>query len=107
MRLAEPYFPAMRESHKRIELRVADQKRLRVRPGDWIVFTCQATGAELTVRVADVRKYTSFADLYAHEDASAINSDMPVANQLAGVQAIYGPEREALGALAIAVSLEA
>lgn len=102
MRLDEPWFRAMLQGRKRIELRVFDTKRSRVRAGDAIVFTCN--GAELTVRVAAVRKYADFAELYAHENAAAINPEMSVDDQLRGVRAIYPPEKEALGVLAIEIA---
>ena len=105
MRLDEPYFQAMAAGRKRIELRVADRKRERIRAGDWIMFTCNGTNAELTVRVAAIRRYASFADLYQHEEATMINSAMSATDQLNGVRAIYQPQKEALGALAIDIAL--
>lgn len=103
MRLAPPYFAALIAGRKRTELRVLDSKRSQVQPGDRITFTCGKERAAVTV--IDVRVYDSFADLYQVEDPNAINPDMTAADQLAGVRKIYPPEKEALGAVAIAVEL--
>jgi ASC-1-like (ASCH) protein len=103
MRLDPPYFAAIVAGRKRVELRVFDAKRRKVQPGDRITFACGNERA--TVTVVDVRVYDSFADLYRLEDPNAINPDMTAADQLAGVHRIYPPEKEALGAVAIAVEL--
>jgi ASC-1-like (ASCH) protein len=105
MRLDEPYFAAVRAGLKRTEVRVADPKRLQVRAGDRIEFTCTSTGETATVTVTRLARYASFDALYEAENTAAINPHLPAREQLAGLRELYPPAREALGVLAIGIEL--
>ena len=64
MRLQDGPFRAIAAGRKTVEMRLYDEKRQAIRPGDVIVFTAPA-GETLTVRVEEVRRFDSFAELYA------------------------------------------
>ncbi|MET9344141.1 hypothetical protein [Nonomuraea sp. NPDC003804] len=49
--------------------------------------------------------YASFEEMFAAEGPERVNPDSPLAEQLADVRRIYGPEKEALGVLAIEIEL--
>ncbi|WP_166659569.1 methyltransferase, FxLD system [Glycomyces sp. NRRL B-16210] len=101
MHLHEEYFDLIASGQKTVEVRCADVKRLAVQPGSHIRFT--SGGRMLTVVVVRVARYDTFAALYASEDAAAINPHRNRAEQLAGIEALYTPEKRALGAVAIAI----
>lgn len=101
MHLHEEYFDLIASGQKTVEVRCADLKRLAVQPGSHIRFT--SGGRTLTVVVVRVARYESFAALYASEDAAAINPHRNRAEQLAGIEVLYTPEKRALGAVAIAI----
>jgi protein-L-isoaspartate(D-aspartate) O-methyltransferase len=103
MRLLEEYLDLLERGEKTIEVRCADAKRRGVAVGDAIVFT----GGGRTVRTAVVRvaRYATFEELYEREDAAAINPHRSPAEQLAGIETLYRPEKRALGAIAIEVRL--
>ena len=65
MKLTEQPFAAICEGRKRYELRLFDEKRRRITPGDEIIFTL--AGTEKTVRrtVAALHIFPSFAALYS------------------------------------------
>lgn len=65
MKLRPLPFSQMKEGTKTIELRLHDEKRRRIHPGDTITFTETDSGEGLTVRVAALHPYPSFADLFA------------------------------------------
>ncbi|WP_205327038.1 ASCH domain-containing protein [Glycomyces sp. YM15] len=105
MRLDEQYFQTVQAGLKRTEIRVADPKRLQVKVGDRIEFTCMSTGETVAVTVTRLARYASFDALYEAEDASAVNPRLPAADQIAGLRELYPPEKEALGVLAIGIAL--
>ncbi|MEU5874213.1 ASCH domain-containing protein [Glycomyces sp. NPDC047369] len=103
MRLLDEPFELILNGAKTIEVRAADRKRQALQAGDRIRFTCG--DRTLTVRVIEVRRYESFKALYEAEDADRIHPSRSIAAQLAGIDALYGPEKRALGAVAIELRL--
>ncbi|WP_335989901.1 methyltransferase, FxLD system [Glycomyces sp. MUSA5-2] len=103
MHLLDEPFELILNGAKTIEVRSADRKRQALRAGDRIRFTCG--DRTLAVRVIDVRRYDSFESLYETEDADRINPCRSIAAQLAGIDALYGPEKRSLGAVAIELRL--
>lgn len=64
-------------------------------------FTCRDE-ATLT-RVTRVARYSSFEEMFDHENADAINPTASRAEQLRAIRDIFPPEKESLGVLAIAI----
>lgn len=54
----------IRSGKKTIELRLYDEKRKKIRPGDTICFTGQNEQDSLTVRVRQLYVFDSFEELY-------------------------------------------
>lgn len=50
--------------------------------------------------------YASFEELLAEEDAASIAPDVSPGQLLEGLRAIYPPEKEALGVIALKIELE-
>ena len=109
MRLREAPFRKIAAGTKTYELRLFDEKRRQIAPGDAIVFTCTADEAvSVTVRVTELLRFSSFAELYKtlpldacgyapEEIATASPQDM---------EAYYTPEEQAhFGVVAIGIRL--
>lgn len=66
MHLSPESLAKIKNGQMSVELRLYDEKRQRVFPGDEIVFTNKENEAEkVTVKVVGISRFASFADLYA------------------------------------------
>ena len=109
MKLNPGPFAMIKSGQKTIELRLFDEKRQQIKPGDTIVFTNNSTGETMGVTVKKLHKFANFEQLYASlpllqcgyteeniDDAKP--SDM---------QAYYSAqEQEKYGVVGIEISLE-
>lgn len=64
MKLQSAPFEKIKSGEKTIELRLFDEKRQKIKPGDRIVFTNTTTGETLTKRVVKLHRFESFVQLY-------------------------------------------
>ena len=64
MNLDPEPFAMIKSGQKSIELRLYDEKRQKIKPGDMIVFTNTENGEELTANVKELHRFDSFAELY-------------------------------------------
>ncbi len=99
-------FGRIADGTKRYELRLCDEKRRLIAPGDTITFTCTADERRVHTRVVSLHPFDTFADLYAslpltecgyskEDAASADPRDM---------ETYYPPEKQAqFGVLGIRV----
>lgn len=65
MNLDPEPFAAIEDKLKTIEMRLCDEKRKLLKIGDLIVFVNNETKKELIVEITDLRKFSSFDELYA------------------------------------------
>lgn len=103
MNLYRRYFDLVTAGRKTIEVRVQYPNLRNLRAGDHIRFLCGRDDA--LTRVKRVSRYTSFEEMLDAEGAANVNPDSPREQQLANIRRIYGPEKEALGVLAIEIEL--
>ncbi len=68
MNLWHAPFTAIQSGQKDVELRLHDEKRQKILPGDQIEFTDADTGATMTVTVKAKRVFDNFTQLYAAYD---------------------------------------
>lgn len=71
MGLQPKYFDYMKKGTKRIELRLFDEKRQKIRLGDIIEFT-NPDGEMLAVKVVGLLRYESFEELFRDFDISML-----------------------------------
>lgn len=71
MGLQPNYFDYMKNGTKRIELRLFDEKRQRIRLGDIIEFT-NPDGEMLVVKVVGLLRYESFEKIFRDFDISML-----------------------------------
>ena len=64
MRLHPEPFRMIKSGKKTIELRLYDEKRRGIAPGDRIVFTETETGERMCVRVTALHVFRTFSELY-------------------------------------------
>lgn len=64
MKLHAAPFEKIKSGEKTIELRLYDEKRQKIKAGDKITFTNNATGETLTKTVAKLHRFESFEALY-------------------------------------------
>ena len=64
MRLDPAPFEKILHGQKTIELRLYDEKRRKIKPGDTIVFTNVSTGETLSASVVKLHRFDCFEALY-------------------------------------------
>lgn len=101
MNLYRRYFDLVADGRKTIEVRVRYPNLRTLAPGDHIRFVCGRD--ECLTRVTRVAVYNSFEQMIDAEGPAKVNPDSPRDQQLASIRRIYGPEKEALGVLAIEI----
>ncbi len=108
MRLNETPFYSMKSGRKKVEVRLNDEKRRRVKVGDTITFTKIPEGNEtLTVEVIGLKQYSSFKDMYENIPASDFDAvGSSIGEMVEQTYQIYSPEKEKeWGTLAIIIRL--
>ncbi|MER6350609.1 ASCH domain-containing protein [Streptomyces sp. NPDC001634] len=90
---------------KTIEVRVRYPRFDDMAAGDTITFHIKGTDEACDVRVLRVAEYPDFEALLDGEGTARVNPAASREEQLANIRAIYPPEKEALGALAIEIEL--
>lgn len=68
MRLQKEPFELIKQEKKTMELRLYDEKRSLIQPGDRIEFTNLASNEILNTKVIALHRYESFDELYRHFD---------------------------------------
>ncbi|MER5628281.1 ASCH domain-containing protein [Streptosporangium sp. NPDC002544] len=99
MNLYRRYFDLVANGTKTIEVRVQYPNLRNLAAGDHIRFVCGRD--EALTRVKRVARYGLFEELLDTEGPEKVNSASLRDQQLANIRRIYGPEKEALGVLAI------
>ncbi|WP_245679180.1 ASCH domain-containing protein [Actinomadura hibisca] len=103
MNLYRRYFDLVAAGTKTIEVRVQYPNLRNLAAGDHIRFVCGRDDA--LTRVKRVARYSSFEEMLDTEGPERVNPTSPRDQQLANIRRIYGPEKEALGVLAIEIEL--
>ncbi|MFB6582304.1 ASCH domain-containing protein [Streptomyces sp. NPDC056402] len=105
LNLYHQYFELVASGTKTIEVRVKYPHLENLKAGDRIEFHIKDTEERCEVEVLRVAEYPSFEALLDGEGAEKVNPSASREQQLANIRGIYGPEKEALGALAIEIKL--
>ncbi|RMI39319.1 ASCH domain-containing protein [Actinomadura harenae] len=105
MNLYRRYFDLVVDGTKTIEVRVQYPNLRTLKAGDHIRFVCGRDDA--LTHVKRVTRYTSFEEMLDSEGPEKVNPTSPRDQQIADIRRIYGPEKEALGVLAIEIELVA
>ena len=92
------YLGQILSGRKTIEVRVGYSNIRRLRPGDLL-----RLNDAYVYRIRRIASYPDFETLLAHEPATEIAPDMDAAALLQALRALYPPDKEALGAIAIEI----
>ncbi|UUU30973.1 ASCH domain-containing protein [Streptomyces sp. CA-210063] len=103
LNLYRQYFDLVAAGTKTIEVRVKYPRLADLAAGDTIRFRIKATDETCDVQVLRVTEYPDFEALLDGEGPPNVNPTATRDQQLANIRTIYGPEKEALGALAIEI----
>lgn len=96
----DKYLQQILSGRKTVEVRVAYENMARLQPGDTLLLNDRHPYI-----IVDIRRYPTFEAMVAAEEPATIAPDLPDrAALLAACRAIYPPEKEALGVLALAIS---
>ncbi|WP_348533219.1 ASCH domain-containing protein [Kitasatospora sp. MAA4] len=101
MAIYRQYFDLIADGSKTVEIRVAYDSMKRIRPGDLINFTCREDSC--LTRVKRVATYRTFKEMFGTEKVEAVNPKATEEEQLKAIHAIFPPEKEALGVIAIEI----
>jgi len=95
----EPHLSQILAGRKTVEVRVGYDNIRRLQPGDWLKLNDRHLA-----RVQRVGRYADFEELLEREDAKAIAPDLAPDALLAALRELYPPEKETLGAMALALA---
>ncbi|MFD4866445.1 ASCH domain-containing protein [Streptomyces sp. NPDC058412] len=105
LNLYRRYFELVAAGQKTVEVRVKYPHLAQLAAGDRIQFHVKDTDEVCDVEVLRVTEYAGFEALLDGEGPERVNPASSREQQLASIRAIYGAEKEALGALAIEIKL--
>ena len=109
MALHETYFESIKKGRKKVEVRLNDEKRRKVKVGDLIEFISVPNQDEsLTVRVSELRTYNTFEEMYQDIPFKDFDcDDWTMDEMIKGTYDIYTPEQEKeWGTLAITIEIK-
>ena len=104
LNLYREYFDLVAAGTKTIEVRVKYPHLVDLASGDVIRFRIKDTDETCEVNVKRVTEYADFEALLDGEGPANVNPTACREQQLAAIRAIYPPEKEILGALAIEIA---
>ena len=98
----DEYLQQILSGRKTVEVRVAYSNLARLEPGDRLLLN-----GRYPYLIAAIRRYPDFEALVAAEDVAAIAPDLSGREALlAACRAIYPPDKEALGVVALQITKE-
>ncbi|MFE2033189.1 ASCH domain-containing protein [Streptomyces scopuliridis] len=103
LNLYRQYFDLVAAGTKTIEVRVKYPHLTDLAADDTIRFHIKGTDETCDVKVKRVTEYPDFEALLDGEGPANVNPTASREQQLTNIRAIYPPEKEALGALAIEI----
>jgi ASC-1-like (ASCH) protein len=99
--IKDEYLGLILTGRKTIEVRVGYSNITRLQVGDRLLLNDQHP-----FFIRRIGRYVSFEGLLAREDAASIAPDVPPGQLLEDLRAIYPPEKEALGVVALGIEPE-
>jgi ASC-1-like (ASCH) protein len=99
--IKDEYVGLILAGRKTIEVRVGYSNIKRLQVGDRLLLNDQHPFV-----IRRIGRYASFEELLACEDAASIAPDVPPGQLLEPLRAIYPPEKEALGVVALEIQPE-
>ncbi|MBO7761592.1 MAG: RNA-binding protein [Clostridia bacterium] len=99
-------FAAIAKREKTVEMRLFDEKRRRISPGDTLHLIERGTGKSLAARVVALHRFPTFCELYKAIPHLALGYPRGVTGDPADMEAYYSEEEQkAFGVVGIEISL--
>ena len=108
MKLQQKYYDFIKRGTKRIEIRLFDEKRQKIKIGDTIKFLKEDNPDEsFEVKVIGLLRYNSFEDMFKDFDISVLSDKSMTKDELISVlEKFYTKEKqEKYGVLGIRIEL--
>ena len=99
--IKDEYLQLILAGLKTVEVRVGYSNITRLQVGDRLLLNDRHPFV-----IRRIGRYASFEELLAHEDAASIAPDVPPGQLFEKLRAIYPPEKEALGVVALEIEPE-
>ncbi len=99
--IRDEYLALILEGRKTVEVRVAYANIARLRPGDRLLLNDRHRFV-----IRRVARYANFDELLRLEDAASIAPDLEPDALLFALRALYPPDKEALGVVALEIEPE-
>jgi ASC-1-like (ASCH) protein len=96
--IKDEYLRLILQGRKTVEVRVGYSNITRLQVGDRLLLN-----ARHPFVIKRIGRYADFEELLAHEDPTAIAPHVPPPELLDVMRAIYPPDKEALGAVALEI----
>jgi ASC-1-like (ASCH) protein len=96
--IRDEYLASILQGRKTIEVRVAYPNIARLQAGDQLLLNDRQPYV-----IRRMGHYANFEDLIAHENAASIAPDLAKEALLSTLRALYPPEKEALGVVALEI----
>ncbi len=96
--IKDEYLQQILAGRKTVEVRVAYGNLTRLQPGDRLRLNDQHRFI-----IRRIARYANFQEMLAHEDSTAIAPDLPSDRLPEALRAIYPPDKEALGVIALEI----
>ncbi len=97
--IKDEYLQMILDGRKTVEVRVAYSNIARLEPGDRLLLNDRYAYA-----LRRIARYGSFEEMLRHEDPAAIAPDLPAQDLLPALKALYPPEKEGLGVVALEIA---
>lgn len=106
MNLQPGPYKMVERGTKTIEMRLYDEKRQKISVGDTIEFTNDATKETLVVRVLNLHRYKTFAELYANFEKEQIGYESDEIAEPEDMEQYYSKEKiEEFGVVGIEIEV--
>lgn len=108
MKLQQKYYDFIKRGTKRIEIRLFDEKRQKIKIGDTIKFLKEDNQDEsFEVKVIGLLRYNSFEDMFKDFDISVLSDKSMTKDELiSALEKFYTKEKQAqYGVLGIRIEL--
>ena len=108
MKLQQKYYDFIKRGTKRIEIRLFDEKRQKIKIGDTIKFLKEDNQDEsFEVKVIGLLRYNSFEDMFKDYDISVLSDKSMTKDELiSALEKFYTKEKqEQYGVLGIRIEL--
>jgi ASC-1-like (ASCH) protein len=99
--IRDEYLGQILDGRKTVEVRVGYPNIVRLQPADRLLLNDR-----YPYLIHRIERYASFEELLASEDPARIAPDISSEELLSALRSLYGPEKEALGAVAIEIEPE-